>query len=185
MIDAVFAKTPKGSDELVVKTGNLTPRMRWVLILIDGKRPVSELRNMMPADDLQHTLGMLEEDGYIVLVDATHPAPALAAKGTLSKITKAAAPTAGSASANDILAFTPLPTTVDPTRLLQSRNFMANTLKTFIGMVGISSLLERIEKAQNHADLRALFHEWYHTIVMSRDGRREAEALRAKLLQII
>lgn len=183
MVDAVFAKTPKGADELVVKTGNLTPRMRWVLILIDGKRPVSELRSMMPADDLQHTLGMLEEDGYIVLVDAEHPAPVLAAKGTMPK---AAMPTASAmAQPADILAFTPLPATVDATRLLHSRNFMANTLKTFIGMVGISSLLERIEAAKDHAELRVLFHEWYHTIVMSRDGRREAEALRTKLLQII
>ncbi len=183
MIDAVFAKTPKGADELVVKTGNLTPRMRWVLILIDGKRSVSELRNMMPADDLQHTLGMLEEDGYIVLVDSSHPAPVLAAKGTLSKA--AASMAMASEQSADILAFTPLPVAVDPTRLQHSRNFMANTLKTFIGMVGISSLLERIENARTHAELRALFHEWYHTIVMSRDGRREAEALRTKLLQII
>lgn len=178
MVDAVFTKTQKGTTELVVKTGNLTPRMRWVLILIDGKRTVSELRSMMPADDLQHTLGMLEEDGYIVLVDSHHPAP------VAQKSTKSAAATAAMAPA-DILAFTPLPEIVDPTRLLHSRNFMANTLKTFIGMVGISSLLERIEAANNHAELRALFHEWYHTIVMSRDGRREAEALRAKLLQII
>ena len=178
MVDAVFAKTPKGADELIVKTGDLTPRMRWVLILIDGKRTISELRNMMPADDLLHTLGMLEEDGYIVLVDAEHPAPALAAKGTVIK-------KATSTEPPDILAFTPLPTTPDPTRLLHTRNFMANTLKTFIGMVGISSLLERIEKAKTQAELRALFHEWYHTIVTSRDGRREGEALRAKLLQII
>jgi len=30
-----------------------------------------------------------------------------------------------------------------------------------------------------------LYDEWYHAIVMSRDGKREAEGLRAKLLDVI
>ena len=70
-------------------------------------------------------------------------------------------------------------------RLQQSRNFMANTLNAFVGSIGASSLINRIEDAKGHDDLRQLFDEWYHAIVMSREGRREAEALRTKLLQVI
>jgi len=33
--------------------------------------------------------------------------------------------------------------------------------------------------------LRALFDEWYNALVLSRDGRREAEGLRTKLLVVI
>ena len=62
---------------------------------------------------------------------------------------------------------------------------MSNTLKTFVGSLGTSSLLDRIEKADGHADLRRLYDEWYHAITTSRDGRREAEALRTKLLLVI
>ena len=59
----VFAKTPKGHEEITAKAGGLTPRVRRVLIFVDGKRAVDELRGLLQSDDLQHTLGMLEEEG--------------------------------------------------------------------------------------------------------------------------
>jgi hypothetical protein len=152
------------------KSGALNARVRRVLIMVDGKKTVEDLRGMLQSDDLQHTLGMLEEDGYI----------AVAAAGTPGG--KMAAPAAPLPS---ITAFTELPATPDPLRLQMARNFMSNTLKTFVGALGTSSLLDRLDNAQGHEALRALFDEWYHTIVMSREGRREAEGLRAKLLQVI
>ena len=159
----VFTKTPKGQDEIATKAGGLSPRVRRVLIMIDGKRSVDELRSMLQSDDLQHTLGMLEEDGYIEMT----------------------AQAAQSQPAKSITAFTELPATPDPVRLQQARNFMTNTLNAFVGALGTSSLLDRIEAAQSHDALRAQYDEWYHAIVMSREGKREAEALRGKLLQVI
>lgn len=169
-MSVIFAKTAWGQEEVANKSGALTPRQRRVLIFIDGKRTVEQLREMLQADDLQHTLGMLEEDGYIEVAHVTdqggNPAPA---KGPLPSIT----------------AFTELPATPDPVRLQQARNFMSNTLNTFVGSLGASSLLERIERADGHAGLRALFDEWYHALVKSREGKRVAETLRAKLLNVI
>lgn len=158
----VFAKTPKGQDEITSKAGGLTPRVRRVLIFVDGKRTVDEMRGMLQADDLQHTLGMLEEAGYIALANAASSQP-------LPSIT----------------AFGELPATHDPVRLQQARNFMTNTVNAFVGALGASSLLDRIEQADSHTGLRDLYDEWYHAIVMSRDGKREAEALRSKLLNVI
>lgn len=158
----VFAKTPQGVDEITSKAGGLTPRIRRALIIVDGKRTVDEMRDMLQADDLQHTLGLLEEAGYIAVVSAspTQPLPS-------------------------ITAFSDLPETHDPVRLQQARNFMMNTLNTFIGGLGASSLLDRIENADGHHGLRDLYGEWYHAIVMSREGKREAENLRTKLLNVI
>jgi hypothetical protein len=167
---AVFAKTPRGHEEIANKAGGLTPRQRRVLIMVDGKRTVDDLRSMLQADDLQHTLGLLEEDGYIqitALIDGiTKP---LDTKSVLPSIT----------------AFEALPADGDPLRLQQARNFMMNTLNVFVGALGTSSLLERIENADGHEHLRQLYDEWYHAIVMSREGKREAEALRTKLLKVI
>lgn len=167
----VFAKTAKGQDEIQTKAGGLSPRVRRVLIFVDGKRSVDELRGMLQADDLQHTLGMLEEDGYIEVASgmtaAKPTAPILAAKPA------------------SVTAFGPLPSEPDPLRQQQARNFMVNTLNTFVGSLGASSLLDRIDQAKGHEGLRALFDEWYHAIVMSREGRREAEALRTKLFTVI
>lgn len=166
----VFAKTQKGHAEIATKSGGLTPRERRVLIFVDGKRSVEELRTMLLADDLQHTLGMLEEEGYIEFHDLTGVGPADSPPPErLPSIT----------------AFGELPPQVDPIRLQMARNFMTNTLNTFVGSLGTSSLLERIERTDSHHDLRDLFDDWYHAIVMSRDGRREAETLRTKLLNVI
>lgn len=170
----VFAKTQKGHEEITSKAGGLTPRQRRVLIFVDGKRSVDELRGMLQADDLQHTLGMLEEDGYIAVGAVT---------ATPGKASSAAA--APAAPLPSVTAFSELPSSSDPVRLQQARNFMVNTLNTFVGSLGASSLLNRIDEAQGHEGLRALFDEWYHAMVMSREGRREAEGLRSKLLQVI
>lgn len=166
----VFAKTPKGQDEIATKAGGLTPRVRRVLIFIDGKRTVDDLRGMLQSDDLQHTLGLLEEAGYIELRSLNGP-------GGQSVALQAPLPS--------ITAFRDLPAVTDPVDLQRARNFMTNTLNAFNGALGTSSLLDRIEAARDHAGLRLLYDEWYHTIVMSRDGKREAEALRSKLLQVI
>jgi hypothetical protein len=169
-MDAVFAKTTKGQNEITTKSGGLTPRVRRVLIMIDGKKTVDELRAMLQADDLQHTLGMLEEGGYIELISDSAPN---------NNVTQAAQ------ASKSITAFSALPESADPVRLQQARNFMLNTLKAFVGSLGTTNLLDRIENANGHEGLRLIYDEWYHSIVMSREGRQEAEALRTKLLQII
>ncbi|MCG2579036.1 hypothetical protein LZ012_18750 [Dechloromonas sp. XY25] len=166
----VFVKTQKGHDEIATKAGGLSPRERRVLIFVDGKRSVEELRSMLLADDLQHTLGMLEEEGYIEFHDLSGVGPANSTPvDRLPSIT----------------AFADLPAEPDMVRLQMARNFMTNTLNAFVGALGTSSLLERIDKSGGHSDLRELYDEWYHAIVMSRDGKREAESLRAKLLNVI
>lgn len=166
----VFAKTPKGHDEITSKAGGLSPRVRRVLIFVDGKRSVDDLRGMLQSDDLQHTLGALEEDGYIEVSSVSD------ANGQ-SRAPQSPLPA--------ITAFSELPVVADPLRLQQARNFMVNTLNTFVGSLGASSLLDRIDRAEGHAGLRALYDEWYHSMVMSREGKREAEALRSKLLQVL
>lgn len=170
-MDVIFTKTPKGLEAIEQRTGGLTPRVRRVLIFVDGKRSVEDLRGMLQADDLQHTLGMLEENGFIEVARAVQRA--------------GQAPQRNPEPLPAITAFRALPAEADPLQFQMARNFMTNTLNAFVGSVGATSLLERIEQATSHGTLRELFDEWFHAIVMSRDGRREAEGLRGKLLAVI
>ena len=168
----VFAKTFKGQQEITQRSGELTPRVRRLLICVDGKRTIEELRQAFPADDLTHSLGLLEEMGLIEMIaDPSRVA------------------TAGTAARRpSITAFRPLPeqeTQAEQENLSKARHYMNNTINAFVGTVGTSTLLERIEHAQSHAELRSTFDDWYHAIVSSRDGRREAESLRTKLLEVI
>lgn len=165
-MSAVFTKTPKGQEEIAAKAGGLSPRERRVLIFADGKRTIDEIRELVRSDDLQHTLGRLEEDGYIELVSSAKKAPSVAPQAAIT-------------------AFRELPAEIDPVKFQQSRNFMLNTLATFVGPLGASGLSTRIEQAQTPLEQRELFSEWFYAIVMTRDGRRDAETLRAKLLEII
>ena len=167
----VFIKTGKGQTAIDTRAGGLTPRVRRVLIMIDGHRSVDDLRNMLAADDLTHTLGMLEEDGYIEMTAVTD--------------SKSGKPAAVQAQASITAFKSILQQADDPTNLAKARNFMTNTLNAFVGALGASSLMDRVESARGHEELRAAYDEWYHAIVASRDGRREAESLRTKLLAVI
>lgn len=168
-MSVVFAKTVKGQEEMEKRSAGLSPRVRRVLIFIDGVRSVDDLRAMVAADDLTHTLGMLEEDGFIELKSA----PVAAGK---------AKPAEGLPG---ITSFRTLHEWDAPENLAKARNFMTNTLNVFVGSLGASSLIDRLQKAAGHPELRALFDEWYHAIVVTRDGRREAESLRSRLLEVI
>ena len=62
--DTVFAKTPQGSDEIATRRHGLSMRMRQLLILIDGRRTVSDLARLISDKDLGASLATLEEQGF-------------------------------------------------------------------------------------------------------------------------
>ena len=62
---------------------------------------------------------------------------------------------------------------------------MINTLNVFVGSFAVTALTKRLQDANEHNDLRNLFDEWYEAINTTREGRREADKLRNKLLEII
>lgn len=170
MSKVVFRKTIKGKEEMTTRTNAFTPRVRRILILVDGKRTVDQLRDLALADDLTHTLALLEESGLIEV--STTPGSSGEA-------------TAARASLPPVHAFRDNPPPHDPMRLQLSRNFMTNTIRAFLGTVGTSGMLVRIEEATTLEALRECFGEWHYLIMTSRDGRRESEALREKLLETL
>jgi hypothetical protein len=171
LMAVIFTKTTKGQDEILRRSGELSPRVRRLLILIDGKRSIDELHSVFPADDMTHSLGLLEELELIEIVHVFGQTMGSIATGPSQRLPS-------------ITAFRSLDEQ-EPTDLAKARNFMENTINAFVGAVGTSSLLTRIQDAASHAELRTIFDDWYHAIVASRDGRREAEALRSKLLEVI
>lgn len=170
MSKVVFRKTAKGTEEMSTRTNAFTPRVRRILILVDGKRTVDQVRELASADDLTHSLSLLEESGMIEVLSAPSANPSA---------------TAANAPLPPVHAFRDNPPPNDPLRVQLARNFMINTIRAFLGTVGTSGLLMRLEEATSLETLRDCFGEWYYLITTSRDGRREAEALREKLLETI
>ena len=52
----IFTKTERGHAEITSRAGGLSPRVRRVLIFVDGKRTVAELRERITAliPDTEH-----------------------------------------------------------------------------------------------------------------------------------
>lgn len=168
--EAVFSKTEAGREELANRSGRLTPRQRRILIFVDGKNTLADLRSLVSADDLTHTLGMLEEEGLISLTGVRGESGAIVStEGPLPSIT----------------AFLPLPPEHDPKRHDMARHFMVNTLKTFCGGYSHYNLQADIFNSKDLQGLRTYFDLWCHALQESRDGRRRFEELRSQLLKVI
>ncbi|MDP3638102.1 MAG: helix-turn-helix domain-containing protein [Azonexus sp.] len=168
---AIFAKTPKGHEEITVKAGGLTPRQRRVLIMIDGKRTVDELRDMLQTSDLQNTLGLLEDSGFIELLSIKD------AQGVPQPVSDQ--PQAS------ITAFRPASNPPNLKEMEMAKNFIMNSLKTFCGPFAHLHIVEAAYAAQTQENLREQFGPWYHAIVQTRAGQRRAEELRGQLLKVI
>ena len=73
--NTIFRKSAKGQEAFSSRQSGLPPKLRSLLILVDGKRPVSELAKMalVPAE-LDAMLDLLEAEGYIESDSRRRPA---------------------------------------------------------------------------------------------------------------
>lgn len=84
---AIYHKSARGMDAIATRTAGLTPKMRSMLILINGRRPFEELALLgQGLGDPEWLMAQLEADGYIEpgtmkAGPPTEPAPLLAAAG--------------------------------------------------------------------------------------------------------
>ncbi len=167
-MNPAYAKTPKGQEEIETRCHGLNPRARRALILVDGKRRLEELRGLCTVPDLDATLGMLQQDGYIAPVAAPEPAPA---------------PPAPALASTD--GFRPLPDEAATAELELARNFILNTLKTFTGPYAKLSLMERAQAAQSHAEMRTLYDDWQRAVGDNPQGLMRLDDLAKRLLAVI
>lgn len=160
----IFTKTHRGREEIVSRSGDLLPRSRRVLILIDGKRNVDDLQHLVQADNLRTLLGQLEEDGYIEMLEAETAAAA-------------ASPLPGSS--------TPSTIPLDAKRLRQAKQLMADTIRSFIGSSGLESFLRRVDNAGSREDILGLQEEWFLILSSALESSWEARDQRERLLKMI
>lgn len=172
MTNTIFAKTPKGVEEVETKANGLSRIERSVLIYVDGKRGIAELKTLPRVDDLASILGFLATGGYIAPLN----------NATADVVTT---PDASPVAATDSSLFRELPASTDPAKFNMAKNFMMNSLNAFKGAYGATNLVRNIDRCQTHAELRALFEPWYEEIANTRQGQKQGKALREKLLAVI
>ena len=159
-----YCKTAKGHQEISERAAGLGLRARRLLILIDGQRDSEELGRLAGDAHVEDTLRTLADAGFIE-ADAVPTAATTAPAAHASP-----APTAPSGR---------------QASLALAQDFMMNTLRTFHGPYGKLDLVKRIHASTHSAELRALFEEWLHSISESRIGRKRADELSARLLEVM
>ncbi|WP_295993129.1 hypothetical protein [Rugamonas sp.] len=142
----IYDKTDQGRDEIATRRQHLAPRLRTLLLLVDGRRSEQELLtsvaglglNSASLDELvaQHYIVATRLYATLPLDDAPPPAPTPAV---------AAAPTA------PIDAEAP-----DPVQQFQALyQFYTRTIKSTVGLRGFT-LQMKVERAATIVDLREL-----------------------------
>ena len=156
---AIYRKTSKGLSEIGTRALKLSPRLRSLLILVDGRRGDDELLRMMPAPGADG-IRALAADGLIELIGVTNDAPVRAEEPA------------------------PAYKTVSPVRALEAlRRDLVHALIDQAGPMA-ETLAIRIERSAHRAEL--LTHlEAAIQLVASARGRTASEAFRLRFADAI
>ena len=136
-----YHKSSQGADAITHRSQALTPRLRSMLILIDGKKPYSELSKLGAAfGDPEQLMTQLTELGFI------EPEP------TTAPVVQAPAPGAAPAAAD-------AGEVVHPTvPLAQAQRYAVRRLTDILGPNG-ESLCLKIEAARSTHDFLVAVHK--------------------------
>jgi hypothetical protein len=152
----IFRKTAKGAAEIETRAHRLSPRMRSMLILVDGKRDADDLRQMI-TQQADETLKALAEQGFIEAVGETMRGPSAA---------EAAAAAA------------PPPPPAGPVQDVNVVRKAAIRMLTEILGPTADTLAVRMEKVRSMDELKPLLGQAAKLILAAR-GRSAAEAYAA------
>jgi hypothetical protein len=158
----IYRKTERGSVEVKERKLKLSPRVRSMLILVDGALPEFMLKEDAqrigaPPDFLQQLLAA----GLIEAVSGAAPIPAARSP---------AAPGAGPAPDEFML-------------FREAKNFMNTTIVDALGIKSFFFTM-KLERAGTRADLRALV-EPYREALAKAEGEEHAEVMVARLKEML
>lgn len=194
---AIYDKTDKGRDEIATRRHRLAPRLRTLLVMIDGRRSdCALLAGLAPlglgADDLATLLAQdyIQLSRRDAVPEPLAPAapPEAAAPAPAPAAVAAAAPAAGFAS-NSATGSAPdsaTATAVTPARARQFQalcQFFNSTIKRNIGLRGLGLQL-KVEHAANVDELRALRQPFLDAVHKAKGGEL-AQRLRVELDELL
>jgi len=157
---AIYRKTPKGAEAMASRQSGLAPRLRSLLIMVDGKRGHAELAAMAAALGSGEQLLQLETEGLIE--------PTVADEKTVPASLESSAPPPAPVSAAERAA-----------RLAKARSFASHLLENTLGPVA-EPLCIKIEAARDLADFVAAVNR-AREIVREIRGNGEADRFIAQV----
>ena len=167
--NTVFRKSTKGQEAFASRQSGLAPRLRSLLILVDGKRTVAELVQMASATgDVAQLLAHLEADGYIESMAGGKAGSSRTAAQMVTHQDFAATERTETDSGSDAITRPPRPAVTLP----EARQLAVRRVTAILGPLGEEVCL-RIEAAHTLAEYVAAVKRAYAAI---RDLRGSAAA---------
>ncbi len=194
MSTCVYDKTDKGREEIATRKYQIPARMRTVLVLIDGKRPLDWLlSNVAGLGMTQQNIDELLAQELICVVPGSVPAVAVAAPVVDSNPASAraravarqaarlaAAPLAVPVDAiDDVIASSPAPALDPAEQFRQLYAFYNHNIKAAIGLRGVMLQL-KVEKAVGVEEMRELRTPFLEAVIKAKGGE-VAMAIRDEL----
>ncbi|HTN67566.1 MAG TPA: hypothetical protein VL051_15430 [Burkholderiaceae bacterium] len=173
MINAIFDKTDKGREEIATRCHRLAPRLRTLLVLIDGKHDIADLLKKVAGLGLdEHSIAELLEAGFV-----QESAPSMA-KAPPSPVAAEAvpAPVATATAENPVLP-------AGENQFEAIYHFYNETIKSTIGLRGYALQL-KVERAESVEDFRALRRPYLEAVLKAK-GNEMARSLRDRLDQLL
>jgi hypothetical protein len=200
MLKHIYDKTDKGRDEIATRKYHVPAKLRALLVMIDGQRPMEALmKNFGPLGLSEENVTELLNDEYITLVDSGEPAPSADQPARQPPLTARARQLARrEASARlhheheaEVENTLQGPATVQPPppeyttaeRHMALQEFYTQTIKSTLGLRGMMLQL-KVEKCAGIDDFRAL-RDVYLEAVLKAKGREMALSLSGRLDQLL
>ena len=172
-MSTVYDKTEKGREEIATRKHRLPPRMRTLLVMIDGKRPADALMGDLGAFGLnEDSFEQLLAGEYIAVVDAPAGAARAPRRAEIEPVHEATLPDPLRAQHDD-----------EPERLRALYDFFNQTIKSALGLRGIGLQL-RVEKCATIEEFAALRLPYLEAVQKAK-GREMALSLRDRLDQLL
>jgi len=169
-----YAKADKGFAEIESRAFGLSPKLRRVLILIDGKRNLDALRTMLGLDGIEKLLDDLTSQGFIKKVDA---------HGDAAEVDAPADEGTAAAPVEDVLAA--LPESRSASEIEKAKNFMINTLVHFHGQYTKLDVMRAVKACETAVQVRAQYPDWVRCMHESRQAEKRLPDLTRQLLAVL
>lgn len=177
MTNLIYDKTDKGREEIATRKYHLSPRLRTLLVLIDGKHSVDDLLKKVAGIGLNdESVTELLNQGFIQFLPEQQTSSPKPASPSVQQPPLATPPAE------------PLP--LDSSILSEGESqyeaiyhFYTETIKSTIGLRGYALQL-KVERAASIEDFRALRIP-YLEAVMKTKGQEMARSLRNRLDQLL
>lgn len=179
--EQIYVKTPLGAEEVQNRKLQLAPRLRTMLIMIDGQKTLQFLRESAAKFGCpENFIESLEAEGLIARVGGTPAAtPAVSAKAPVAAATAISTPVAA-ADAPSAPAQIPQD---EYARFRAAKDFMNNAVVNSLGIKAFFFTL-KLERAGTIDDLRALVKPFQEALTKATSAG-EADATTKQLLEYL